>query len=188
MGTPAQVLSERPFIRTMSAVLSEAECEAMRQRIESLGPAPAPITTLRGFVMRPDIRNNERVMFDDVALAAELFERVRHCVPPVLGRWRAVGTNERFRCYRYQPGQFFAPHFDGAFIRSPVERSMLTLLVYLNGDCEGGETRFLDLEREVIPARGMGLLFEHPVLHEGAVVRGGTKYVLRTDVMYQRDP
>ena len=185
MGSSVQVQSERPFIRTLSGVLSDAECAEMIQRIEALGPAPAPITTLRGFVMRPDIRNNERVMFDDVTLAAELFARVRHCVPPVVGRWRAMGTNERFRCYRYRPGQYFAPHSDGPFVRSPLERSLLTLLVYLNEDCEGGATRFPELEREVIPARGLGLLFEHPELHEGAEVRAGIKYVLRTDVMYR---
>ncbi|REG37848.1 putative 2-oxoglutarate/Fe(II)-dependent dioxygenase YbiX [Archangium gephyra] len=185
MGAATQVDSKQPFIRTLSAVLSEAECEAIRQRIESLGPAPAPITTPFGFVMRPDIRNNDRVMFDDVALAAELFERVSSCIPQVLGGWRAVGTNERFRCYRYQPGQYFAPHKDGAFVRSADERSLLTLLVYLNGECEGGETRFPTLGQEVVPARGMGLLFEHRVLHEGAEVRGGVKYVLRTDVMYR---
>ncbi|NMO15132.1 2OG-Fe(II) oxygenase [Pyxidicoccus fallax] len=175
----------QPFIQTLPSVLSDVECAEMIQRIESLGPAAAPITTPRGFVMRPDIRNNERVMFDDPALAADLFTRVRHCVPPTLGSWRAVGTNERFRCYRYQPGQFFARHRDGAFIRSPQEQSLLTLLVYLNGDCEGGETRFLFPPRQVTPAPGMGLLFEHSLLHEGAEVRAGTKYVLRTDVMYR---
>lgn len=176
---------EQPFIQTLASVFSDEECAAMIQRIESLEPAPAPITTSGGFVMRPDIRNNDRVMFDDPALAAELFARVRHCAPPTRGPWRAVGTNERFRCYRYRPGQFFAPHRDGAFIRSPQEQSLLTLLVYLNGDCMGGETRFPFLEREIIPAPGMGLIFDHLLLHEGAEVRAGTKYVLRTDVMYR---
>ncbi|WP_241759502.1 2OG-Fe(II) oxygenase [Pyxidicoccus parkwayensis] len=185
MSRSVQVQSEPPFIQTLSSVFSGEECAVMIQRIESLGPAAAPITTPRGFVMRPDIRNNDRVMFDDLALAADLFARVRHCVPPTLGTWRAVGINERFRCYRYQPGQFFALHRDGAFIRSPQEQSLLTLLIYLNGDCEGGETRFPFEERQVIPASGTALLFEHLLLHEGAEVRAGTKYVLRTDVMYR---
>ena len=39
----------------------------------------------------------------------------------------------------------FAPHFDGAFVRSPNERSLLTFMVYLN-ECEaGGHTGFSDL-------------------------------------------
>jgi hypothetical protein len=31
---------------------------------------------------------------------------------------------------------------------------------------------------------GMALVFEHALTHEGAEVTGGTKYVLRSDVMY----
>jgi hypothetical protein len=187
MGWSAQGQWEERFVRTVSAVFSEEECVGMIQRIESQEPAPAPITTARGFVMRPDIRNNDRVMFDDPGLAEELFGRVRHLVPPVLGGMRAVGANERFRCYRYRPGQFFAPHYDGAFERSLLERSLLTFLIYLNGDCEGGETRLLELGQQVAPTRGMGLLFEHGLLHEGAPVRSGLKYVLRTDILYRSE-
>ena len=36
----------------------------------------------------------------------------------------------------------------------------------------------------VQPKVGMALVFEHAILHEGVAVEEGTKYVLRTDVMY----
>ena len=52
-----------------------------------------------------------------------------------------VGANERFRCYRYKPGQKFAAHYDGAFERDETERSLLTFMVYLNDDFEGGRHR-----------------------------------------------
>jgi len=39
---------------------------------------------------------------------------------------------------------------------------------------------------EVVPRTGMALVFYHKMLHEGAVVLKGRKYVLRTDVMYRR--
>jgi hypothetical protein len=32
----------------------------------------------------------------------------------------------------------------------------------------------------------MALIFEHQILHEGAAVISGRKYVLRSDVMYGR--
>ena len=32
----------------------------------------------------------------------------------------------------------------------------------------------------------MALIFEHELLHEGAAVTAGRKYVLRSDVMYGR--
>jgi hypothetical protein len=36
----------------------------------------------------------------------------------------------------------------------------------------------------VRPVRGTALVFRHRLLHEGAPVLTGRKYVLRTDVMY----
>ena len=96
-----------------------------------------------------------------------------------------MALNERFRCYRYRPGHFFAPHYDGAFVRSAEEVSRITVLVYL-GECGGGETRLCDYELSVSPARGRALLFQHDMLHEGCPVTAGTKYVARTDVMYRR--
>ncbi len=188
MPDPSEELDSRnPLVLTLDAVLSEEACTALIARIEAAGPTAAPITTARGFELRPDIRNNTRVMFDDVALAARLFERVRAHVPARLeGDWELCGANERLRCYRYEPGQYFAPHFDGAFTRSVHERSLLTFIVYLN-ECEaGGHTGFLDLELAVKPRTGAALLFNHHLLHEGAVVTAGLKYALRSDLMYRR--
>ncbi len=185
---PDQELDTRnPLVITVDDVLTTAECTALIARIEAAGPTVAPITTATGFVQRPDIRNNTRVIFDDPALAATLFERVRAHVPERLeGAWRLCGANERLRCYRYAPGQFFAPHFDGAFTRSDDERSLLTFMVYLN-ECEaGGHTNLLDLELKIAPRAGRALLFNHHLLHEGERVHRGLKYVVRSDLMYRR--
>jgi hypothetical protein len=175
----------KPLAFTLDDVLTAAECASLIDRIETLGPSAAPITTSAGFVMRPDIRNNERVMFDDVTLAKDLFDRVASHVPSRLCNMQPVGANERFRCYRYSPGQRFAPHYDGAFERNDTERSLLTLIVYLNEGFEGGETGFLDFDVTAVPRTGSALLFQHYMLHEGVSVRSGTKYVLRSDVMYR---
>jgi predicted 2-oxoglutarate/Fe(II)-dependent dioxygenase YbiX len=173
-----------PLVFSIDGVLDAARCAELIEVVEELGPEAAPITTPRGFVMRPDVRNNTRVMFDDVALASELFARIREAVPARLCDRRPVGVNERFRCYRYEPGQRFAPHFDGAYRRSASERSELTFMVYLNEGFAGGTTAFLDHEVVATPRTGAALLFQHRLLHEGCVVRSGVKYVLRSDVMY----
>jgi prolyl 4-hydroxylase len=99
---------------------------------------------------------------------------------------QVVGANERLRCYRYAPGQRFKPHFDGSFARDHDERSLLTFMVYLNDDFEGGETALLDLDQMVAPKTGSALLFQHPILHEGCTVTRGVKYALRSDIMYRR--
>src|SRR5438105_3954080 len=126
-----------PLVLSILGVLSSDECARLIERIDALGPTDAPITTSRGFVMNHDIRNNKRVMIDDRDLARELFERIRGAIPVDLFGRRAVGANERFRCYRYEPGQRFAPHFDGAYRRDDFERSELTFMVYLNEDFTG---------------------------------------------------
>jgi hypothetical protein len=63
-------------------------------------------------------------------------------------------------------------------------------MVYLSGVEEGGETNFYRpggvLQFAIRPSPGKALVFDHRRLHEGAAVRQGRKYVLRTDVMYRR--
>jgi len=163
------------------------EIEATERR----GYEAAPITTSRGFVMRPDIRNNTRVMVDDAELAARLWARAVERASALLQpsgndgpRFDPVGLNERFRFYRYAPGQTFRWHFDGAFVRSPTERSFLTFMIYLNGGFVGGETEFED--EVVVPKPGLALVFDHGLHHQGAEVHDGCKYVLRSDVMFAR--
>lgn len=56
-----------------------------------------------------------------------------------MDRMIAVGLNERFRFYRYDVGQKFAPHTDGAYHSPTGARSLLTLLLYLNDDYTGGK-------------------------------------------------
>jgi prolyl 4-hydroxylase len=167
---------------------SPAECAEFIARSEQAGYEEATITTAAGFVMNKNVRDNARLIVDDLDLADRLWERARPFVPPRLREWRALGLNERFRYYRYDPGQKFAPHYDGCFERDNGEQSQLTLMIYLNDDFTGGATRFYladgTLRVQVTPERGMALVFVHHQLHEGAPVVHGRKYVLRTDVMY----
>lgn len=174
-----------PFVMTVTGFLAPDECERLIARIEAARPELAPITTARGPRIATHIRNNERVMFEDEGLARELFARCESVLPPRVAAMAVCGLNERFRCYRYQPGQYFAPHLDGAFWRSAGEGSWLTFMIYLNDGFGGGATRFHDWGIEVVPRAGKALLFQHAVLHEGCVLERGTKYVLRSDVMYR---
>lgn len=186
MSNKTIIADGRDCIFTVSGILKPAECNAFVRVIEERGPEAAPVTTGYGFAMMPELRNNTRVMIDDQALAGWLWDRVAQFVPARIGPWKAAGLNERFRYYRYDPGQYFRWHGDGAFVRSRFERSLLTAMVYLSDDFEGGSTDFHDYG-SVLPERGMALFFEHSLIHQGAPVIRGRKYVLRTDVMYRRD-
>ena len=177
----------KTYIVEVPDILSKEECAELVQRIEMLSPEVAPINTARGTKVRTDIRNNERVMFDDAELALSLFGKVKDRLPQEFrGRWIS-GANERFRCYRYKPGMRFKVHADGSYQRNEMEKSFYSFLVYLNDDFDGGETNFFtEPELSIKPVAGAGLLFQHPLLHEGAVVNSGTKYVARSDIMYTK--
>jgi hypothetical protein len=170
-------------IFTVADFSSAAECDEYIRVAEGVGFTDAPINTTFGQQVRRDVRNNTRVMIDDVALAHELWSRAAVFVPGVLGRWHAIGVNERLRFYRYDVGQQFDWHHDGAFERPNGERSRLTFMIYLNDDFAGGETSFND--HVVVPRKGLSLFFAHQLRHKGQPVIKGRKYVLRTDVMYR---
>lgn len=71
------------------------------------------------------------------------------------------------------------------------QQSFMMVMLYLNTPRRGGETNFLNPRNEddvasVIPAPGLALVFDHRLLHEGARLHAGTKYAIRTDVMFER--
>lgn len=171
-------------IFTIPGFLTPEECREYVELTEAQGYEAAPITTAQGFEMRPDIRNNTRVIIDDLERAQALWERVRDEVPVFVEGRQAIGLNERFRFYRYDPGERFAPHRDGAYRRPNGEISLLTFMIYLNEGFTGGETNFR--EASIKPEAGKALIFTHSLVHEGAAVTTGRKYVLRSDIMFGR--
>ena len=167
--------------------LSADECEAFIEETEEEGYEPATISTPRGPVLDPSIRDNTRVMLDRDDWAEWLWERMSELDLPWIDGRPPVGLNERFRFYRYEFGQSFAPHYDGAYCTPDgTEQSELTVMVYLNEGFEGGETAIHDEGIDIEPERGMALFFLHGLYHEGVPVEEGRKYVLRTDLMYRR--
>jgi hypothetical protein len=188
-----ELLTDRDDLFVIHNFLSAEECAHYIALSESIGYGDAPITSFGMPVMRKDIRNNDRVMIDDVPLAQQMWERLKPFLDERMQFWIPVGLNERWRFYRYDPGQQFDWHFDGAYERSPLERSAFTFMLYLNGGVAGGATEFNLRSRggvqkddpiiRVQPEEGKALVFVHRILHRGAPVADGRKYVLRTDVM-----
>jgi prolyl 4-hydroxylase len=176
-----QELLQEDEIFLLHDFLSDEECRSFIALGEQVGYEEATITTAAGPVMKKGVRDNARAILDDFDLAARLYDRARPLLPTRVRRWRF---------YRYDPGERFAPHYDGHFEKGPDHKSQLTFMIYLNDDFTGGETTFYFLSQEpflsVRPERGAALVFVHWKLHEGAPVLAGRKYVLRTDVMCQR--
>lgn len=169
---------------TIHNFLSPHECDQFIADSEQLGFMQAVISTKDGDQLLIDARNNDRILYDNPQLAAWLYQRALPLLPAQIDGWRPSGFNERFRFYRYTEHQYFTWHQDGTFRRSDHEESFLTFIMYLNDAYMGGETQFgWDT---VIPQQGAALVFPHRLRHQGARVLSGTKYVLRTDVMYAK--
>jgi hypothetical protein len=189
-GPTKTAVGVRQDIFLVRDFLTRKECSDFIELSENAGYEGAKIATAAGHVVAKDIRNNDRLIWSDDRLARQWWDRAGAFFPPSFGRWQAIGFNERFRFYRYEPGQKFAQHVDLSFERSSGEISWMTFMVYLNANYTGGNTKF-DLSNEpnpvvVTPEQGTALAFMHDRLHEGEELITGVKYVLRTDVMYRR--
>lgn len=183
------------YHRHLQAVLDAPACDALIERGQSLGFELASIDYYGENKPMVNVRNNDRVEFDDATLAATFEARLRATAgddfPERFEGRPFVRVGAHWRLYRYVPGQFFKPHKDGSYADDDSE-SEVTALFYLN-DADGGETVLMPHGKSqawshipVAPRRGDVLLFEHGVWHEGRPVRSGAKFVARTDLFFAK--
>lgn len=180
------------FVIETPDFVSTGFCQRVIDRAHDLGFHAATVTSEQGTAVTPDIRNNDRVIFDDPQFADQLWQLAAPYFTDIFKGHRAVRLNERFRVYRYGPGQFFDWHQDGEFRNTDAEVSKFTMMIYLNDAFEGGGTSFADVfsphvfqDFTIEPATGKALFFHHPLSHRGDPILAGEKYVLRTDVMFR---
>lgn len=170
-------------IWTIEHFLTQEECDTFIEKSEKLGYEPATVETERGHRLIESVRNNNRIIYSDPGLAISLWEKASSFSPQRIGESIAIGLNEMFRFYKYEPGQHFKKHTDQSYIRNDVEASYYTLLIYLNDNYDGGETSFHNII--IKPKKGTALIFKHDLEHTGTEVTSGIKYVLRTDIMFR---
>ena len=163
--------------------LTQEECTDLILRSEQHGYEEAKVQIDGQQLMMKTIRNNTRILWKDEQLQAFIWERFLPFAVQGSETCTVSGLNELFRFYKYESGQRFKKHRDGSFKRSDREFSCYTLLIYLNDNFTGGETTFEHCS--VKPVMGRAVVFLHELKHSGEPVTDGSKYVLRTDVMYQ---
>jgi len=174
-------------------VFSKSECEELIKLSEKTGYLPAMVNIGEGKMeVASDYRNNTRCMIDSVELGDFIFNRIKKWIPSVWDKRKLLSCNERLRFLRYHPGEFFALHQDGTYMRENGDRSYITVLFYLNEGFEGGHTTLMHLTDSsknvpITPSQGGVLIFEHRIWHEGSLLKKGVKYLVRTDVMYSNE-
>ncbi|KAL7949361.1 hypothetical protein V8C42DRAFT_341330 [Trichoderma barbatum] len=194
-------------------LIAYAEASAPLEKPGDSPWKPALVSVAPGVETRaPSYRNSDRIIWDKQLLVDRLWDRCAQaeglqelvatapCSSPDhnrnrKGTWKFHGLNERMRFLKYTPGMFFRPHCDAAYRANnpdgPIIETYYTVHFYFNDEgLVGGATAFLSRDRarrlDVNPKAGSVLIFQHPLLfHEGADVIEGTKYTMRTEIMYR---
>eukprot|EP00112_Aurelia_sp_Birch-Aquarium-sp1_P025327 Seg837.4 transcript_id=Seg837.4/GoldUCD/mRNA.D3Y31 product="hypothetical protein" protein_id=Seg837.4/GoldUCD/D3Y31 len=182
-------------------------------------------------------RNNSRVLILDDEFSSSFWETLEPAVNAILtenniptqplgfdvsrGSWKLHSLNSGFRINKYtaEEKQFFSAHKDAQYCPNGDRRSLLTVLVFLNEDFEGGFTKFYFPKRSdeeilskgickdktvdeeisnfggleegyksftIKPSVGKAVIFSQNILHESTLLEEKTKYILKTDVMVNR--
>jgi prolyl 4-hydroxylase len=179
MPTPVPMrFPDAPMLWVVDDIFTPDECTAEIAWIRASVPRLA--------TNNPLYRDQDRVMRDDPATAARLLERLRPHLPETIGGLQLHSVNARLRGYRYRPGQRFSMHKDHWYQPDATRISLLSVVLYLNNDFEGGETRFEEPTEQIItPQPGRAAVFQHKLDHEGCLVHTGEKFAVRTDIMYE---
>ncbi len=135
-------------------VLSRDECRHFIDLTESLGYLPDAAVSLPRSVRH----NHNATWVVDEQTDGIIWRRCENFTTVdrgLFGDKKALGLNARFRFYRYERGDFFKPHTDGAWPGSramgrrlipnayPDRFSQMSVLLFLSDDFEGGDTLFL---------------------------------------------
>lgn len=185
--------------------LSDDECDQIVRISDDLGyHEDAPVSLPRRIR-----HNNNFNWIVDESVDGPIWDRCKDFFETsTFSGEKPVGLNARFRFYRYGPGDFFAPHTDGAWPGSRVVNgelvadaygdriSEMTFLIFLSDGYEGGRTLFQiapDTYETIATPKGAVLCFPHGMhpdhcIHGGEEVTAGEKYIIRTDVLYPWNP
>jgi prolyl 4-hydroxylase len=178
---PSEQLSTSPDVCLFPDLFTPEECDFL---IERAAPSLRPSLVVdphSGQQVPNPVRTSDAVGFPLVDESPAIHALCRRLA-------EASGTHvkqgEPLQILRYRPGQEYRPHFDS--IGNAENQRVLTFLVYLNDDYEGGETEFLTTGLRVKGKKGDGLLFRNAdasgspdpsAQHAGLPVAAGEKYL-----------
>lgn len=127
----------------------------------------------------------------------------------VRGKWEPYRINECFRFNRYTgPSLGFEPHRDSLYVENYDNRSIYTILIYLNdvSENDGGDTVFIKssapnrdhiitVQDEMLydhqitsfikPKTGLVAVMAHNRIHRADQLKNNHKYVIRSDIIFR---
>jgi prolyl 4-hydroxylase len=153
---PAQPLSSAPDVRLFPTLLSPAECDFVVSCAEPMMQPSLVVDPRTGGQIPNPIRTSDGASFP-LVLENPAIHALNRRLAAASGT--VVSQGEPLQVLRYRPGQQYRAHSDA--ISGADNQRVLTFLVWLNDDYEGGETAFLETGLEVKGRKGDGLLFRN---------------------------
>jgi prolyl 4-hydroxylase len=136
---------------------------------------------------------NDNVRNSQTAWISKYDPIVHEIIMKVCNKYNySIEHAEDLQVVKYETGNYYKEHHDSFPYYEPDFLSqgghrVLTTLIYLNDDFEEGETRFVNLDKNIKPHKNSAIVFHpldsenkrcHPkALHAGLPIKSGTKYV-----------
>jgi len=187
-GEPAsqfrsESLCDRLDIELFPSLFSEDECAYL---IEAAAPALHPSVIVdphTGAQVPNPVRTSKAAAFPFVDENPAIHALNRRLAA---ASKTDVRSGEPLQVLRYAPGEQYRPHSDALPGVTSSQQRVLTFLVYMNEDYEGGETAFPALGFKVRGQLGDGLMFRNAsgdgapdplAVHAGLPVTSGVKHL-----------
>lgn len=182
-------LKDHGFAVLLNTALTKEFCDQTIEKLNKRKWEDALINDNGKQILDKETRDCKRVMEIDQTLSEFVLSMIHKYLPKELRGKKLSCLNPMFRYLKYSPGNYFRPHYDLTHTDEFGRVSLITVQIYLNDDFTGGETAFYnDNERIIykhVPKKGDIILFDQCLEHAGLQVVEGTKYSVRTDVMYE---
>lgn len=182
MKPQGEPLSTSPHVALFRGFLTEAEC---RYLIDTATPLLRPSVVVdprTGQLILDPVRTSAAAAFPFV-LESPAIHAINRRIAAASGT--AVAQGEPLQVLRYRPGEEYKPHSDA--LPGTANQRILTFLIYLNDDYDGGETVFVSSRLKVRGRAGDGILFRNVDMggkpdmaarHAGLPVARGEKFLL----------
>lgn len=201
---PVNLVSRDPRIVTVENIASAEMCDWLIEQAKPDRKAASVRITATGEVQKSDRRTNTVTAFEPFKMNM-ILAVLRLRISALTGLSTGM---EIINILHYTVGQRYEPHFDyiaasdaDAIRLTQGMQRVLTFLLYLNDDYEGGETKFPRISWEHKGQKGDAMFFwnvnkqgqpDQMTLHEGGAPTKGEKWVLsqwiRKDVWKSSTP
>lgn len=149
---------------------------------------PSKVYTQNEDLLSNDSRISQQCwLTDDNPVIKNISERIKQFT-------NTTGKQEQLQVVNYPKGGFFSPHYDAcegdkeycSRMNSSDGPRLLTVLLYLNDNFDGGETVFPKINKSVKPEKGKAVIFRNvdkngviitQALHGGEPIKSGEKWI-----------